>query len=223
MPDAPEAALDLKRVGATALAELLERYYPTVHRIAFGLCASAADGTLVFDRVIARALHAMASWRDDTAADRWFYHFTVLESRRHAAAATTAQDPLLNADRPDPAYAAFIRALRSMPAQQRESIILSYGERLNPRYLAVAMDCSGQAAENHLREATRQLAVLTGGQLESLLDALSHAYRALDPQPGSARPLIQRRIHRHLLPSRIRRTVIVVCVCVVAYVVWRWV
>ena len=162
----------------------------------------------------------MSRWRDDGDADRWFYHFTVLETRRHESTSPTP-DPLLNGDRKDPAFAAFIRALRSLPTQQREAIILNQGEHLNPRYLAVAMDCSGEAATNHLRAAMVELQSMTGGQLPSMLEAFTAAYRQIAPPSGNVRPLIRRRLNRFLFPRRLRRGFILILLTIIAYTVWR--
>jgi DNA-directed RNA polymerase specialized sigma24 family protein len=225
MPLAPELLDGAKKYRPAAACGLLEGYYPLVHRMAHALCGQASAAQSVIDRVFSRALPAMPSWRDDTAADRWFYHFTVLESRRHQTEDPASPDALL-AQAADPAYLAFIRAVRSLPVQQREAILLTYGERLNPRYLSVAMDCSGEAASNHLREATAHLLAMTGGQLEPQLESLARSYRHLAPPAEVARPFIQRRLSRYLLPRRLRRglsiLILLSTLCAGAYGAWYW-
>ena len=129
---------------------------------------------------------------------------------------------LLNDGPTDPGYAAFIQTLRSLPVQQREAIVLNHGEHLNLRYLAVAMDCSIEAATNHLRMATQALETNCGDQTGTSLAAFSRAYRLLSPSLDAARPMIRRQINRYLLPRRLWRTVIAIIGLAVIYGIWRW-
>src|SRR5436190_708468 len=73
-------------------------------------------------------------------------------------------------------YAGFVRAVRALPIQQKEAFILAHGEQWDTRALAVAMDCSQEAAANHLREATRVLSSLGGNHFAAFTAQLSHAY-----------------------------------------------
>ena len=171
MPVSAAIMVGARKLRSSAVGSLLEYYYPVVHRIAAGLCGETVSEEIA-DRVFARALPALSRWRDDSDADRWFYHFTVLESRRHDGC-EIKPDPLLNGESVTPAFTAFVRALRSLPCQQREAILLNHGERLNPRFLAVAMDCSAQAAANHLRAATNEMSAIAGGDLISMLQLLA--------------------------------------------------
>ena len=89
---------------------------------------------------------------------------------RHGATAALRadgnQDPLVaRASFADPAYTAFVRAVRGLPEQQAEAYLLYHGERLNERLLGVAMDCSAAAAANHLQAATDALTAMSGGDL----------------------------------------------------------
>ena len=204
MPDTASPLPQAQKHRAIAIRLLLENYYPTVHRMSFALCGNPSAAGEVIYRVMSRALPAIPKWRDDSAADRWFYHYTVLETRRHDGIASSI-DPLAIADPPNPQYTAFIRALRAMPVQQREAIVLNHGEHLNPRYLGVAMDCSAQAAANHLRVATLHLESITGGQLAPMLDLFAKIYHRLAPPLEVARPVIQRQINRFLFPRRLKR------------------
>jgi hypothetical protein len=165
-------------------------------------------------------------WRDDAEADRWFYHYTVLETRRPyppgEGAAEGAVDPLVAASaRTDPPFIAMVRALRVLPAQQREAIVLTHGERLNPRYLAIAMDCSAEAAANHLRAATNHLQQLGGETAEPLLQDLAAAYQRLAPNVQALHPEIRRQVSRFLFPRRVRRVIILLLLAVIAWAVWH--
>jgi DNA-directed RNA polymerase specialized sigma24 family protein len=214
-----------RKYRAAAVEPLLASYYPTARRIAYGLCGDGDAAERVLHRVFARALPALAKWRDESDADRWFYHFTVLESRRHLTN-PSARDPLLPADENAPVappYIAFLRALRSLPPQQREAIILTHAERLNPRYLSVAMDCSAEAAANHLRVATQHLEAITGNQLTPLLETLARTYKTLSPPKEFGQLHIRRRLNRYLLPRRIRLAMWLMILSAVAWILlWWW-
>lgn len=204
MPDPAALLPHARKYHTSAVASLLESYYPTVHRIAYALCGQETAAREVIDRVLSRALPALPKFRDDSAADRWFYHYTLLETRRHDRVASQV-DPLDTENPLNPEYTAFVRALRAMPVQQREAIVLNHGEHLNPRYLGVAMDCSAEAAANHLRVATLHLQSIGGDQFVPLLETLAQKYHRLAPSPDTARPMIQRRINRFLFPRRLKR------------------
>ena len=212
--------IDARKFRIAAVASLLESYYPTVHRLAYALCGEQAAREVI-QRVFSRALYALPKWRDDSTADRWFYHYTVLASR-NCSREHNAPDPLLNDEASDPGYAALIRGLRALPTQQREAIVLSHGEHLNFRYLAVAMDCSTEAAANHLRMATQALELIGGDKLAALLAIFSQAYRRLAPSPDAVRPMIRRRINRYLLPRRLRRGIFALAALITLYALWRW-
>src|SRR5437016_11251481 len=90
-----EVMASARKYRQSALGALLEAYWPVVTRVALGLCGERARAKAVVDGVMARALRALPKWRDETAADRWFYHHTVLEVRASNASAAppTASAP----------------------------------------------------------------------------------------------------------------------------------
>ena len=225
MSDFAELIPGARKYRAAAVEPLLGSYYPAARRIAYGLCGDGVVADRVLHRVFTRALPALSKWRDESDADRWFYHFTVLESRRHATN-PGAVETLLPADGAEGAsteYVAFLRALRLLPAQQREAIILTHAERLNPRYLSVAMDCSAEAAANHLRVATQHLEAITGHQLQPLLDGMAQVYKTLSPPRELGQLVIRRRLNRYLLPGRLRLVMWLIVLVAVAWgVMWWW-
>jgi DNA-directed RNA polymerase specialized sigma24 family protein len=222
MPDLAPGTLatarDYKRSAVTAL---LESYAPLVHRLAWSLCGDAAVGDAVTTTVLRRAIRVLPRWRDDAEADRWFYHYTVLETRRAPLMQAAAPDPLVSASpRNDAPYLALARALRALPVQQREAILLHHGEHLNPRYLAVAMDCSAEAAANHLRVATLQLRQLFGDGVDAMLNDIAIAYQRIAPNTQALHPEIRRQISRFLIPRRLGRITFAVLLIVFAVLIW---
>src|SRR3954463_6496404 len=134
-----------QKLNRPAVEALFASVYPAVLRIARGLSGriDVADGVVRF--VMLRAPTMLPKWRDATAAERWFLHHTVLTARRAARHEPDPRADLLAANG-DANWLAFVRALRQLPHQQREAILLHCGEHLNDRYLGIAMDCSSDAA-----------------------------------------------------------------------------
>ena len=218
-----------KKLKRPAVDDLFAMVYPAVVRIAKALAGreDVADGVVRF--VMLRASKMIPTWRDETAAERWFLHHTVLTARRAAAHEPSPKHDLLvaSAEPPTPAYVAFVRAVRQLPVQQREAFLLHAGERFNPRYLGVAMDCSTQAAQAHLDAATAALRTVTGpAEFDGLVARLATVYARLGPAETQVVPAVRKWVTKGLRPQRFRRLirliVILAMVSGVAWAVWRF-
>lgn len=228
MEIAPELFTRAKKLKRPAVDQLFAQVYPSVVRIAKGLAGreDVADGVVRF--VMIRAARLIPTWRDETAAERWFLHHTVLTARRAAAHEPTPKNDLLaDTDPPDPAYAAFVRAVRQLPVQQREAFLLHTGERFNNRYLGVAMDCSTQAAQAHLDAATSALRTVAGPeQFDPMVARLATVYTHLGPTQEQVFPNVRKWVGKGLRPQRLRRAVrwmiTLAILGVVAWATWKW-
>jgi hypothetical protein len=164
------------------------------------------------------------NWQDPSAAENWFYHHAVLIVRGLVVPppANPLEDPLvIHGPAANPMYVAFVRALRHLPPQQREAFVLHHGERLNPRMLGVAMDCSTDAAATHLRAATDALNGVTEGRAERLAAELTRAYA--DMHAAEPAPTEQVRVHvgRARRGMRLRRAIaLLVVLAGVAAIAW---
>lgn len=230
-----------------AMEELLADVYPTVFRMAHALTGRPGAGRQVVHDVMRRSLRVLPKWRTGVVPENWFYHHTLLGSRRFlsippdprqdllvtAAPAPKASSnptdakgeiPLAEASPDDAAYIAFVRALRHLPPQQAEAFILHHGERLNERLLGVAMDCSLAAAANHLVAANTALNSVTAGRTEIFAATMSRAYHALTPPPATIRPVTWKYVARGLRPRwfrRIFRVLLLIALLAGAYFAWR--
>ena len=234
----PDDVLDrARRLDPSAAEAVLADAYPSVRRIALALVGRPATAGRVVEEVLDRGLRVLPSWRAGATPENWFYHHTVLTAREAAAAAgeqpDPRQDPLVTAaDAPaaaDPAYVAFVRAVRGLPPQQAEAFLLNHGERLNERLLGVAMDCSARAAENHLRAAHDALSAVAGPDGERHTATLTRAYAALGPAPADVAGAVRPPVRRVVRARRFRRIVRALVTLFVlglaaagAYAAWHW-
>jgi DNA-directed RNA polymerase specialized sigma24 family protein len=163
--------------------EILTDCLPAVWRVAHALGGSNRAGRIIVQTVVGQSLTAMPTWRRDTPPLQWFYHHTVLAARAHQdRPPDPTTDPLIEHVPAEPAYLAFVRALRLLPRQQREAYLLHHGEHLDDRFLGIAMDCSTGAARTHLAAASAALAKICHGDIDALRDSLAVAYDALTPE-----------------------------------------
>jgi DNA-directed RNA polymerase specialized sigma24 family protein len=214
-----------------AARALLADRYPSVRRIALALTGSERTADEVVHGVLERSLRVMPTWRRGAGPENWFYHhklFTARDVAGRQGPPDLANDPLVaHGPTNDPGYQAFIRALRGLPPQQAEAYLLHHGERLNERHLGVAMDCSANAAAEHLRAAGESLAQLIGPDLDGHTAHLTQGYARLAPVADAAE--IQAGVHVQRLIRRrkwrtIRKVVLALLVAALlagAYLVWR--
>ncbi len=178
-----------------------------VQRMALGLTGRDDVGKSVVQYVLRRGLRAIDSWLDDGEPERWCQHHTVLIARRAAKhPPDVSHDTLIrHAQTENAYYAAFIRALRTLPGQQREAFILTHGEQMDLRNLAVSMDCSTEAASNHLKQASGTLSKLAGTYFPTFTAQLTQTYRSLTPSDDLILTDVRWNARRHVWPRRIYR------------------
>jgi DNA-directed RNA polymerase specialized sigma24 family protein len=170
-------------LGRTDLESALRSGYPTVCRLAYALCGRETEGRRVVKIIFSQCLRFCAKWKSNFDALNWFLHYTVLRCREIRAVQPDAAGDILvrRKQNPAPEYIAFVRAFRNLPQQQREAFVLFKAERLDPRDAAVAMDCSTQAAANHLIAANKTLSTIAAGTFDAQLDQFARVYASLTP------------------------------------------
>jgi hypothetical protein len=189
-----------------AIERLLTEQYPVVHRMAHALTGRSDLGSSVTRLMMKRGL-ALASRSIHLATPRWFEHHAVLATRQTARYQPDLHNESLMsaAQAGDAPYAAFIRAVRGLPFQQREAFILHHGGRFDHRRLATAMDCSTEAAANHLQAAELSLRQMAGGRYDALLSQMRAAYEMLLPDEHLYLPAVTGRVRRYLRLRRLLR------------------
>ncbi|MGH7178405.1 MAG: sigma factor-like helix-turn-helix DNA-binding protein [Tepidisphaeraceae bacterium] len=203
--------LDLARRGdLTAIVAVLCGVMPGAFRITAGLTGNLVLTTRIVRVLVRQGSRVIGSWSDLDEPVRWSRHHAILLTRRVAHVKPNAEsDTLFEPADSSVIDRAFVRAVRELPRQQQEAFILCHGEKLDLRETAVAMDCSTQAAEQHLREATRALKVIAQDGFLRGAASLGTAYSRLTPQDAALRATIVRGVRRAIIPRRIARTVVI--------------
>lgn len=211
-----------QKLHPTAVEDLVNDSFACVARIAYGVTGSDASGNAIVSKIVRRGLVAMGKWRDESEAQRWFLHHTILECRNHRRCADHDGEVLIetSSDR-SPAYQTFVGALRALPQQQIEAFLLHHCESFNLRFLSIAMDCSVKAAEQHLAAATAALTTIAGDGFDRLLASIRQAYLALTPAGKVKVPQVKQIVRRHVWPRRLWRLAkVVLSLALIAAVAW---
>ena len=206
---------------------LLRDQFPAVYRLAYALAGRWDVGRGIARFVLTRSVRMMPKWSPEDDPTNWFHRFTIMMSRRSAHHSAEVKNDVLveQALQPDTQYIAFVSALRQLDPQQREAFLLHYCERLNDRYSALAMDCSTEAAANHLKAAEQSLRLVAGPSFEPLTSKLCDAYAHLTPEGNDVIPQVDKVVFRQISLRRwIGRVVLLVELAILAallYGGWR--
>ena len=226
MPVDADIVADARKLKPRAVQEVLKSEVTPVYRIAYALAGRWDVGRGVARFVLNRSVRMMPKWKPDDDPANWYHRFTVMTSRRSAHhRPDIRKDVLVEQASPAAAnqaeYVAFVAALRQLEAQQREAFLLWHGEKLNPRYCALAMDCSTEAAQNHLKVAEDALRLVAGARYEPLVKTLEDAYAHLTPDSGQLVPTVNNVVFRQVRLRRwLRRIILLLELIAIAALAW---
>ncbi len=208
----------IRTTDRAALAALLSSHYPQIYRIAAAVSGSQESAQKISHQVLARSLAAVCRLESPADADRWFPRDTILVTR-------AAHPSPLESFVADPLFATLLAALHELPIQQREAFFLHHGEGFALWQMGTAMDCSTEAASNHLVSATRRLRPLAEDRLLEFTSALPAILASLTPPPQTISLAVGKPVNRFVWPRRIVRTgawvAIFLALAVAAYAGWR--
>jgi hypothetical protein len=166
----------------------------------------------------------MPKWGAETEPVNWYNRFTIQVSRRSAKhQPKPGKDVLIEQamDPRPPEYVAFVAAVRKLDAQQREAFLLRFCEKHQTRSMSLAMDCSTEAADNHLRVAEQSLRLVAGQNFNPLVQKMADAYAHLTPDTSDLVPNIQAVVFRRVwLRKWIRRFVLLLEILIVLALIW---
>jgi DNA-directed RNA polymerase specialized sigma24 family protein len=223
MPVTPDIVQGARKLREDAVKQLLQDLAPGVYRIAYALSGRWDVGRGIARFVLNRSVKMMPKWGPETEPVNWYNRFTIQVSRRAARHRPAAGKDVLieQAMQPDTEYIAFIAALRQLDTQQREAFLLRHGERLQTRSTALAMDCSTEAADNHLKAAEQSLRLVAGSNFDALAQKLGDAFAHLTPDSNDLVPTVQKVIFRRVWVRRwIRRFIVLVEILIIAGLIW---
>lgn len=168
-----EQALAEKAAGGcrASFAALVERNYDRIYRLAWRLSGSRGQAEDIAQDVCVKLATAIGDFRGDAAFSTWVWRitFTTASDRLRAASRMTVLEPSLitalvdaaqpPAPSPEDAVigAELWAAVRALPDQQRDAILLVYGEGMNHAEAAAVMRCREKTVSWHLHEAKKRL------------------------------------------------------------------
>lgn len=212
----PRRAKPLVRAtNISAVTRLITEHYGMVFRIAIASTGSRRRGQAVTRRVIRRALTVIGKWASHDDAARWFAHHTVLAVRQLVDRRGYSTEVFTTTK---PELAELAEAISDLPFQQREAFLLHHGEQFDLRRISTAMDCSTEAAKNHLAAAGRKLNEFGEEKVQAFISELPLALLSITPDPLLIHQRVGRQVRRYIWPRRIVRTVIWIAVIVGVWV-----
>lgn len=156
-----------------AFVALIERHYDRFHRLAWRWCGNSNDAEDVAQDVCVKIAHAIRGWRGEAAFTTWATRIVyttsmdrlrsrqrlrlvepsimaaLVETSGDAPREMEAEQRLLDGELWD--------EVRRLPAQQRDAVLLVYGEDMNHGDAAAVMGCTEKTVSWHLHEARKRL------------------------------------------------------------------
>ncbi len=155
----------------TSFAVLIARHYDRIYRLAWRWCGSPTEAEDVAQDVCVKLAGAIGHFRHEATVATWIYRiaFTTatdrLRSRQRmvpfaasdlsklsdASVAGTPESEAINAE--------LWASVRALPDQQRDAVLLVYGEDLSHEEAAQLMGCSEKTVSWHLHAARKRLRI----------------------------------------------------------------
>jgi RNA polymerase sigma-70 factor (ECF subfamily) len=168
-----------KRAAAgerAAFAALVERHYDRIYRLAWRWSGARSHAEDIAQDVVVKLATAIKTFRGESEFSTWLYrvaYATAVDSIRsrqrivslspsnmlaltESATDQTPEDNVLGQE--------LWAAVRALPGQQRDAVLLVYGEDLTHQEAAAIMGCTEKTVSWHLHEARKRLR----GQLEAV-------------------------------------------------------
>lgn len=164
-----ELAKAAARGDRAAFAALIERHYDRIHRLAWRWTGSRTAAEDVAQEVCVKLAGAIRGFRGDSAFSTWVYRIAFTTAADHLRAgqrlrtlepsqmmslveATASEDP-----ESEVMGVELWRAVRALPGQQRDAVLLVYGEDMSHAEAAAIMGCTEKTVSWHLHEARKRL------------------------------------------------------------------
>jgi RNA polymerase sigma-70 factor, ECF subfamily len=170
----PDEVLAASAAGGCRLsfAALIERHYDRIYRLAWRWSGSRDKAEDIAQDVCVKLAGAIRGYRGDAAFTTWLHRiaYTTAIDHLRSAQRMTAVEPseiirLIDSDAsssaPDDVSDQDIWiAVRGLPPQQRDAVLLIYGEDMSHAQAASVMGCSEKTVSWHVHEAKKKLKIL---------------------------------------------------------------
>lgn len=171
VPDDDSLASRAAAGDGDAFEQLIGRHYDRIHRMAWRWLGRADGAEDVAQTVCIKLGEAIRGFRGESAFTTWLHRITynaaidhIRQSQRIEATAPSilmalADRHLLPEPAPDEVHAGdeLWSAVRALPDQQRDAVLLVYAEDLSHREAAQIMGCAEKTVSWHLHAARKRL------------------------------------------------------------------
>jgi len=160
---------------ARAFSDLIERHYDHIHRLAWRFCGTREVAEDIAHDVCVKLARNIKSYRGEAAFSTWLYrivfttatdslrssqrvqpvepsHVVSLVERSQGSSPTTPEEAVLNSE--------LWAAVRSLSPQQRDAVLLVYGEDFAHAEAAKVLGCTEKTVSWHLFEAKKRLKIV---------------------------------------------------------------
>jgi RNA polymerase sigma-70 factor, ECF subfamily len=155
-----------------SFAALIERHYDRIYRLAWRWSGSRDKAEDIAQDVCVKLAAAIRGYRGDAAFTTWLHRiaYTTAIDHLRSGQRMTAVEPseiirLIDSEieyaAPDDSSGQDIWvAVLGLPPQQRDSVLLIYGEDMSHAEAATVMGCSEKTVSWHVHEAKKKLKIL---------------------------------------------------------------
>ena len=159
-----------------AMEWLLDAYYDRIHRMAWHWCGSPEAAQDIAQDVCVKLATSIAGFRAEAEFATWVWRITYNTAIDHlrrmrrvqvtppAEMMALVDQPACDTPESDADARDLWRAVRTLPAQQRDAVLLVYAEDMSHAEAAEILGCSANTVSWHLHEARKALRV----QLEAV-------------------------------------------------------
>ncbi len=162
---------------AAQLDRLIESVWPTAYRVAFAVLGERGEAEDAAQEACVILCRSISSLRSQDAFRVWFYRIVVREAaaikRRRGRALTQPAAQYVLSDQA--ASMDIWSALRSLPHNLREVVVLRYFEDLNSSEIAEALNVPAGTVRFRLMRAKRRLRPLLDDATLPINEVNSHA------------------------------------------------
>lgn len=153
---------------AEAFAVIIEGHYDLIYRTAYKWCGSRTDAEDVAQDVCVKLAAALKSFDGRSAFSSWLYRVTLnavrdmqrargRHDRKAGALALVSPDDAPPEQEDATAASELWQAVRTLPDQQRDAVLLVYAEDMSHREAGEIMGCKEATVSWHIHEAKKTL------------------------------------------------------------------